>query len=40
MKEKINKVCSNPIAILGAGLISLIIGGTLGILAYYGQWLG
>lgn len=40
MKGKINKVCSNPIAILGTVLVSLLIGGTLGIFAYYGQWLG
>lgn len=39
MKGKINKVCNNPIAILGGGLFSLLIGGTLGIFAYYGQWL-
>lgn len=40
MKVKINKICSNPIVILGATLVSLIIGGILGVFAYYGQWLG
>lgn len=40
MKEKINKVCTNPIAILEAVLVCAFIGGTLGVFAYYGQWLG
>ena len=40
MKEKINKFCTNPTAILGAVLLCAFIGWTLGVFAYYGQWLG
>ena len=40
MKEKINNICNNPIAILGVAVVFSLIGGTLGAVAYYGQWLG
>lgn len=40
MKEKINKVCNNSIVILGVAVVSSLIGGALGVVAYYGQWLG
>ena len=40
MKEKINKTCNNSIVLLVTALVSTLIGGTLGIFAYYGKWLG
>ncbi len=40
MKGQINKICNNPIVILSTVVVSVFIGGVLGVFAYYGQWLG
>lgn len=40
MKEQISKVCNNPVVILATALVSTLIGGILGVFAYYEQWLG
>jgi hypothetical protein len=40
MKEKIKGYCNKPTLILAAALIGAIGGGIIGVLAYYGQWLG
>ncbi len=40
MKEKIQESFDNPIFILAGTIIGSVAGGILGVIAYYGQWLG
>jgi hypothetical protein len=40
MRERAREYCNNTTIILAVALISAILGGLLGVFAYYKQWLG
>lgn len=40
MREKVREYCNNTTMILVVTLISSVLGGLLGVFAYYKQWLG
>lgn len=40
MKEKMKQLCNKPSVIITGTVIAGIVGGILGVHAYYGQWLG
>jgi hypothetical protein len=40
MRESVREYCNNTTIILVVALVSALLGGLLGVFAYYKQWLG